>query len=147
MMKASMYFAYGRDARPGLRTRTTFEAILAGERTSTTRFPAWPGHERWARVKPGDRVRFYEDREMRGRFVDCIVTDPPRPIDLAECDAPSLAAWSQAEGWSEAAGRGYGRRYGVGLQVRYRRADESPNPDAETPKATPAPARRNLFDC
>ncbi len=123
LIKASMYFAYGRDARPGLTSRTTFAAILAGERTSTTRFPSWPGHDRWKAVKPGDRVRFYEDRAMQGRFVDCIVTDAPTSIHLATCDEATLTAWSLAEGWSPEAGRGYGRRYGTGLQIRYRRAD------------------------
>jgi hypothetical protein len=146
MIKASMYFAYGRDARPGLAARTTFEAILAGERTSTTRFPAWPGHERWARIKPGDAVRFYEDRAMQGRFVDCVVTAPPAAIDLATCDAATLAAWSQAEGWSESAGRGYGRRYGSGLQIRYRRVDAAgeDSPSAATTKTAQRP--QSIFD-
>ncbi len=125
MIKASMYFAYGRDARPGLTSATTFEAILRGERTSTTRFPAWPGHERWKGMKPGDVVRFYEDKTMQGRFVDCVITAVPSEIDLAHCPQADLAAWSQAEGWSESAGRGYGRRYGKGLQVRYRVEDAS----------------------
>jgi hypothetical protein len=120
MIKASMYFAFGRDACPGLRSRTTFEAILAGERTSTTRFPAWPGYERWKGLKAGDRVRFFEDREMRGRFVDVVVTETPKEIDLAGCSPAEIAEWSLAEGWSETAGRGYGRKYGPGLQLRYR---------------------------
>jgi len=120
MIKASMYFAYGRDARPGLRSRSTFEAILAGERTSTTRFPAWPGYERWKGLKAGDSVRFFEDREMRGRFVDVVVTDTPKEIDLASCSQAAISGWSLAEGWSESAGRGYGRKYGPGLQIRYR---------------------------
>jgi hypothetical protein len=46
MLKATMYFSYGRDARSGLKSTTTFDAILAGERSSTTRFPSWPGYER-----------------------------------------------------------------------------------------------------
>jgi hypothetical protein len=123
MIRASMYFAFGRDARPGLRSRTTFEAILAGERTSTTRFPAWPGYERWKGLKAGDRVRFFEDREMRGRSADVVVTETPKNIVLARCSAAEIAAWSLAEGWSESAGRGYGRKYGPGLQIRYRIAE------------------------
>lgn len=151
MIKASMYFAYGRDARPGLSAATTFEAILRGERTSTTRFPNWPGHARWVQARPGDVVRFYEDRAMQGRFVDCVITAVPAEIDLANCDAETLAAWSQAEGWSEKAGRGYGQRYGRGVQVRYRLKDASPaSADASAPLDAPkpaAPARpRDLLD-
>lgn len=119
-MRATMYFSYGRDGRRGLRSTTTFDAILAGERTSTTRFPAWPAHSRYEALKVGDQIRFFADREMKGRYVDVVVTELPRPIDLARCSDAELDAWSAAEGWSAAAGRGYGRRYGLGLQIRYR---------------------------
>lgn len=127
MIKASMYFSYGRDGRNGIVSRTTFEAILAGERTSTTRFPAWPGHSRYEALKVGDTIRFFADRDMKGRYVDVVVTELPRPIDLARCSEPEIEAWSIAEGWSVGAGRGYGRRYGVGLQIRYR---PTPAPEA-----------------
>lgn len=120
-IKASMYFAYGRDARPEIRSRTTFDAILAGERTSTTRFPAWPGYQRWTTLKAGERVRFYADREMRGRFVDVII-DKVEPINLATCSDDRLEAWSKSEGWTPAHGRATGKRYGAGLQIHYRLA-------------------------
>lgn len=120
-LKASMYFAYGRDARPGLRSRTTFEAVLAGERTSTTRFPQWPGHARWTTLQPGDVIRFYADRAMTGRWVD-VEVESVSTIDLSTCGDKELEAWSASEGWSASAGRSFGRRYGRGLQVRYRKA-------------------------
>jgi hypothetical protein len=124
MLQASMYFAYAGNQRPGIRARTTFEAILLGERTSTTRFPCWPGYAKWLAAKPGDRVRFFEDREMRGRFVDVIV-ESMRPVDLARCSDAELEEWSVAEGWSTAYGRQSGRRHGAGLQIRYRNAETS----------------------
>jgi hypothetical protein len=120
MLKAMMYFSYGCDARLGLNSKTTFDAILAGERSSTTRFPSWPGYERWKALKIGDQVRFYAARDMQGRYVDVTVTEVPRVIDLAHCSEVEIAAWSVADGWSELAGRGYGRKYGPGLQMRYR---------------------------
>jgi hypothetical protein len=46
MLRASMYFSYGRDARSDVCSKTTFNAVLAGERSLTTRFPVWPGYER-----------------------------------------------------------------------------------------------------
>ena len=121
-IKASMYFAFGRSRRGGVRSATTFAAILAGERTSTTRFAVWPGHARWQGVREGDVVRFFEDREMRGASVDVVVTADPVEVDLAACDEATLEAWSLAEGWSREAGRGFGAKNGVGLQVRYRLA-------------------------
>lgn len=117
-VKASMYFSYGRDRREGVSSASTFDAILAGERTSTTRFPAWGGYSRWEAMKPGEKVRFFEDREMRGRFVDVRVTGV-EPIDLSRCTPERLEAWSQAEGWSPESGRGYGKKFGAGVQIRY----------------------------
>ena len=34
----SMSYAYRQDARPGIQSKTTFDAIIAGERTATTRW-------------------------------------------------------------------------------------------------------------
>ena len=116
--KASMYFKFGRDRRSGISSVSTFDAILAGERTSTTRFPAWGGYSRWEAMKPGETVRFFEDKEMRGRFVDVRVTGV-EPIDLARCAPDRLEDWSKAEGWSPEAGRGYGQKFGAGVQIRY----------------------------
>jgi hypothetical protein len=120
MLKATMYFTYGRDIRSSLKSKTTFDAVLAGERSSTTRFPSWLGYERWKGLTVGDQVRFYADRDMKGHYVDVTVTEVPKVIDLATCSETELAAWSEAEGWSEAAGRRYGGQYGPGLQIRYR---------------------------
>src|SRR3546814_11461576 len=69
-------------------------------------------------MKPGEKVRFFEDREMRGRFVDVRVTGV-EPIDLSRCSPERLEAWSQAEGWSPESGRGYGKKFGAGVQNRY----------------------------
>src|SRR3546814_2032 len=108
-VQASMYFKYGRDRRTGVSSESTFDAIVSGERTSTTRFPAWGGYKRWEEMKPGETVRFYEDREMKGRFVDVRVKNV-EPIDLAKCGDERLEAWSKAEGRSEerSVGKGWG---------------------------------------
>ncbi|WP_152568965.1 hypothetical protein [Microvirga sp. BSC39] len=58
MLKVTMHFSYGRDAWSGLNSKATFDAILAGERSSTTRFPSWPGYERWKALKVDDHVAF-----------------------------------------------------------------------------------------
>src|SRR3546814_16234203 len=50
-VQASMYFKYGRDRRAGVSSESTFDAIVAGERTSTTRFPAWGGYKRWEEMR------------------------------------------------------------------------------------------------
>jgi predicted NAD-dependent protein-ADP-ribosyltransferase YbiA (DUF1768 family)/O-acetyl-ADP-ribose deacetylase (regulator of RNase III) len=117
-MEATMYFSYGRGRRPGVQSASTFEAVLSGERTSTTRFDNWKGSDRWGRMKPGTVVRMFEDQDKSGRFVDVRVTGVER-IDLAGASPERLEDWSKAEGWSVEAGREYGRKNQPGWQVRY----------------------------
>lgn len=132
-MRASMYFNFGNQAREGMTSPSTFEAIQNGERTSTTRFPAWGALEKWEALEPGSVVRFYSDKEMRGESVDVVITGTNR-INLASAPKEDVAAWSQSEGWSEAAGRDFGKRYGEGVQVRYA-LPGTPEADAALAKA------------
>lgn len=117
-MKASMYFRYGNSRREGFTADTTFDAILKGERTSTTRYKEWGALERWEKLEPGSVVRFYEDKEMRGRSVDVVVTSLQR-VSLREMDDRQLDEWSKVEGWSVAHGRESARKYSEGVQIRY----------------------------
>lgn len=117
-MKASMYFKYGNSRREGFTAETTFDAILKGERTSTTRYKEWGALERWEKLSPGSVVRFYEDKEMRGRSVDVVVTSLQR-VSLREMDDRQLDEWSKVEGWSVAHGRVSARKYSEGVQIRY----------------------------
>ena len=119
---ASMYFSYGRDARPGLKSSNTFEAIVAGERTSTTRFLSWPGSQSWMRLAPGELVRFYEDKEMHGRSVDVEVVWT-RLIDMTEMTDKELDAWSRVEGWSIEAAKTYAHKHKSGVQVLFKKLE------------------------
>lgn len=120
MLKSGMYFAFNGDKRHDVASNTTFKAILAGERTSTTRFSVWPQFSDYGRLQAGDVIRFYEQSGLKGRHVDVVVTEAPAEIDLATCDNAQLDAWSRAEGWSLRAGRKFGQKYGKGLQIRYK---------------------------
>jgi len=117
-IKASMYFKYGRDRRPGFQSESTFDAILAGERTSTTRYKEWGSTERWEGLKPGSVARFYEDKDMRGRSVDVVVLGTQK-ISLREMDSKGLEDWSKVEGWSVEHARASARKYTEGVQIRY----------------------------
>ncbi|MPR09857.1 ASCH domain-containing protein [Microvirga tunisiensis] len=116
--EATMYFRYGRSKRAGVTAETTFDAILRGERTSTTRFWNWPGTDRWARAKPGQLVRFYADKDKSGRSVLVRVTQV-REINLSQSSATELEEWSKAEGWSPQAGREFGAKNGRAVWVQY----------------------------
>lgn len=120
--KATMYFTYGKSAREDLLAKgpgySTFEAILDGERTSTTRYDSWRGSERWRDYKEGDRIRFFEDKEMKGRSVVVEVLDVMR-IDHRGASKEALDRWSKAEGWSADYGRHSAEKNGAGTQLRY----------------------------
>ena len=116
-MEATMYFKYGADRRPGVAAASTFEAILRGERTSTTRFDVWAGSDRWGSLPPGSTVRFFEDKDKNGRWVD-VVVDSVQRVDLSRFTDAQMDEWSRVEGWSAQHGRAIGSR-GPGFQVRY----------------------------
>lgn len=117
-LKASMYFKYGNDRREGFTSESTFDAILAGERTSTTRYKEWGPTERWEKLAPGSVVRFYEDKEMRGRSIDVVVLGTEK-IKLKDLDEKGLDDWSKVEGWSVDHARASARKYSEGVQIRY----------------------------
>ncbi|MAM41229.1 MAG: hypothetical protein CL949_22610, partial [Erythrobacter sp.] len=120
--EASMYFKYGQSARDDLKAQgpgySTFEAILDGERTSTTRYDRWQGTEKWAGIKEGSNVRFYEEKGNKGRSVIVKVMDVRR-IDHRGSDKEALDRWSKAEGWSSEFGAQSARKNGSGIQIRY----------------------------
>lgn len=117
-IEAGLWFAYGRSSRPGVTARTTFDAVLVGQRTSTTRFRRWPGHDAWARARPGDLVRFHERRDRSGRSLVVRIASVS-PLDLSRCSPEELEAWSLAEGWSTEYGRARGRELGPALWIRH----------------------------
>ena len=113
-----MYFSYGNSKRPEVTAATTFEAILRGERTSTTRYDKWRGSAAWGRVPEGTVVRFYEEKGKKGRHVDVRIKSVER-IDLRDAPQEKIEAWSKAEGWSEDYARKSARDNGPGFQIRY----------------------------
>ena len=137
-----MYFAYGRNARPGMRAKTTFDAVVLGERTGTTRFAVWPGFERYRRLQKGALIEFFENREMKGRSV-IVAVDEVREIDIAALDDAGIAELSRAEGWSVDAMRGFGKKYGRGVQVLYHVAGPLPDVREAPPAREPTPAAQS----
>lgn len=110
-VEAAMSFRFGNAKRPEVSAGSTFEAILRGERTATTRFATWRGSERWSRLQPGAVVRFHERQDRRGRAVDVIVV-AVEEINLARMDENELERWSKLEGWTVAAGLDFARKAG-----------------------------------
>lgn len=117
-LSASMYFKYDNDKRPGLESNSTFDAILDGERVSTTRFDKYEYNNKWKNLIEGDLVRFYEDKEMKGRSVVVAIKSVSN-IDLEKLGNREIDEWSKREGWSVEAGRKFGRN-GPGTNILYK---------------------------
>jgi hypothetical protein len=113
-IEAGLWFSYGRAKRFDVTARTTFDAVLLGERRSTTRFARWPGHKAWQAIGVGDLVRFHARQDRAGRSL-VVQVSSVQPIDLATCDSDALEAWSLCEGWSPDKGREMGRELGHAL--------------------------------
>lgn len=87
-----MYFAYNGQGRPGLMANTTFDAILGGERTATTRYESDYTSDRmkhqwdeWQKVQVGDEIIFYDNRKWHAaRQLRVRVTVAPHKLDVTQ---------------------------------------------------------------
>lgn len=91
--EGNMTFSYNGNKRNDVSAETTFDAILMGERTSTTRYES-DGHiNYWKNLKRGDVVKF---KDGKGREVLVKITKPLTKLD----NNISAEEWSKKEGWS-----------------------------------------------
>lgn len=151
----SMYFKYEGKARPEIKSASTFDAILAGERTGTTRFPDWykwnPAlYDQLKQIPPGTELKFFDTPKMspQSRVVTAKTVSTKRSQSLGLggsaheltyqdlVDNPQwLELWSKREGWSPTEGLNFFRKYGKGTQIPFEVVGNSP---IATPVARPA---------
>ena len=122
-----MYFRYGGQARPEVESSNCFAAVVARERTSTTRFEEDSADQfrRWLSLRVGDVVRIWSGPCVNGQWTGdhalIEVTAPAQSINFESLDTEGVTAWSKAEGWApskivEFILTGKTR----GIQIRYR---------------------------
>ena len=118
LLSISSKFHYGNNARAGLQSKTTIEAIRRGERTSTLRFSNWQGFDRISdklksnELKPGSLIRFYsEDDEVIVEVtnITLFLKGSPYPLDQV----------SMTEGWSTSFLSRLFRENGSGVMISY----------------------------
>ena len=89
-----MTFSYGTDKRADIKSDTTIEAIINGERTATTRYST-DGHiDYWEDLKVGDIVAFKSSNDKTIVYVK--ITKPLTKLD----SSTNAEEWSKKEGWS-----------------------------------------------
>ena len=89
-----MTFSYGTNKRSDIKSNTTLEAIINGERTATTRYST-DGHiDYWKDLKVGDIVAFTSANRKTTVYVK--ITKPLTQLN----SSTNAEEWSKKEGWS-----------------------------------------------
>lgn len=92
--EGQMTFSYRNDKREDVKASTTFDAILNGERTATTRYKSEGKLDYWKKAKVGDIITW---ESADGRTVDVVVTKAASPL---KGSGKTPEQWSKLEGWS-----------------------------------------------
>ena len=89
-----MTYSYGDNKRPDVESTTTFEAIINGERTATTRYASDGNIDYWKDLKIGDIVGF---KSADGKGI--VYVRITKPLTKLTPDT-NAEEWSKKEGWS-----------------------------------------------
>lgn len=138
--KGKMTFAYGTNKRAGVVADTTFDAILNGERTATTRYASEGSLDYWKQAKEGSRITW---EAADGRTVDVIVTKALAPL---EGSGKTAEQWSKLEGWSVAYFNSKVRpRLSEAWQIEYKLATPTNQPVQPAAPVAQQPATINIY--
>lgn len=89
--KGNMTFDYGENGRPGLKSKSTIEAIKNGERIATTRYESQGHLDYWKQARIGDVIEWKRGNES----VKVVVTKPLTKLRTSDATQQSLFADSQ----------------------------------------------------
>lgn len=125
----TMYFNYGKNKRNDVKSNSTFEAILNGERTSTLRKPEWyknnkGQYNKLANLKPGNVITIWEsDKVGQGRKVEVEITRIYK-FGNETLNDEQMERLSKMEGWSVEylKNKGYQNPNGV-INIQYKLID------------------------
>jgi len=92
-----MFMTFTGYQRKGLKANNTFDAVLSGEKTSTTRFNQ-KYIDYWSDLKVGDIIKF--KGPAKDKIVYVQVTHSPEPVNFSDMSDTQLEEWSKTEGWS-----------------------------------------------
>ena len=93
-LKGQMTFKYGNNKRSDVTSNTTFDAILNGERTASTRYENEGNINYWKGAKIGDIITW---KSEDGKTVDVEVT---KALHSLKGSGKNAEEWSKLEGWS-----------------------------------------------
>ena len=137
-LKGKMTFEYGENKRSDVKANSTFDAILSGERTATTRYESQGSLDYWKQAKVGDTIT-WESND--GRTVDVIVTKALHPL---KGSGKTAEQWSKLEGWStEYFNKNVKSKLDEAWQIEYKLATPTPVQPSSVREYTPEVVTRN----
>ena len=89
--KGNMTFDYGEHGRPGLKSKSTIEAVRNGERTATTRYESQGHLDYWKQAQVGDVIEWKRGNES----VKVLVTKPLTKLRTSDATQQDLFASEQ----------------------------------------------------
>lgn len=89
--KGNMTFDYGEHGRPGLKSKSTIEAVRNGERTATTRYESQGHLDYWKQAQVGDVIEWKRGNES----VKVLVTKPLTKLRTSDATQQNLFASEQ----------------------------------------------------
>lgn len=90
--KGNMTFDYGEHGRPGLKSKSTIEAVRNGERTATTRYESQEHLDYWKQAQVGDVIEWKRGDES----VKVLVTKPLTKLRTSDATQQDLFASEQS---------------------------------------------------
>lgn len=90
--KGNMTFDYGEHGRPGLKSKSTIEAVRNGERTATTRYESQGHLDYWKQAQVGDVIEWKRGDES----VKVLVTKPLTKLRTPDVTQQDLFASEQS---------------------------------------------------
>jgi len=118
--RGQMKYDYGENKRSDITSNSTFDAIMNGERTATTRYASDGNLDYWKKAKVGDIITFDNGK---GQTIDVRVT---KPLYKLEDSGMTATEWSKLEGWStEYFNNNVKPRLSEAWQMQYELVDKS----------------------
>lgn len=90
--KGNMTFDYGEHGRPGLKSKSTIEAVRNGERTATTRYESQGHLDYWKQAQVSDVIEWKRGDE----YVKVLVTKPLTKLRTSDATQQDLFASEQS---------------------------------------------------
>lgn len=95
-----MYMEYKGDQRADVESSNTLDAVLAGERTATTRYGIDGHMDYWNTVKEGDYIYFHDGSSKKPFDNKGVLVRVTKAMHPLRGSGKTPSDWSRLEGWS-----------------------------------------------